>query len=155
AASSIAHMGFILIGTYAGTATALQGVVMLVVAHALSSAGLFIMSGQIHERLHTREMPQMGGLFGRAGALSGFGLALLMATLGISGSANFIGAFLLLFGGFPAFPCVIALATVGLILAAIYSLALSHRVYWGPPQTDQYFAVLDAREYITLASMLV
>src|SRR5699024_12627945 len=85
AASSIAHMGFILIGTYAGTATALQGVVMLVVAHALSSAGLFIMSGQIHERLHTREMPQMGGLFGRVGALSGFGLAFIMATLGMPG----------------------------------------------------------------------
>src|SRR5699024_11076812 len=112
AASSIAHMGFILIGTYAGTATALQGVVMLVVAHALSSAGLFIMSGQIHERLHTREMPQMGGLFGRVGALSGFGLAFIMATLGMPGTANFIGEFLILFGSFAAFPWVIALATI-------------------------------------------
>src|SRR5699024_7039607 len=155
ACSSIAHMGFILIGIYAGTTIALQGVVLLMVAHAFSSSGLFIMSGQLYERIHTREMPKMGGLFGRVGALPGFALAFIMASLGMPGTANFIGEFLILFGTFGDFPWVTVFATGGLILAAVYSLILMHRVYWGPPQTDGTLAVLDTREYIMLMGMLV
>lgn len=153
ACSSIAHMGFVLIGIYSGSAIALQGVVMLMVAHAFSSCGLFIMSGQLYERIHTRDMSQMGGLFGRLGALPGFGLAFVMASLGMPGTANFIGEFLILFGTFPAFPWVIAFATGGLILAAVYSLILMHRVYWGPVRettgTQSLFG-MDSREYLML-----
>ncbi|MFC3664832.1 NADH-quinone oxidoreductase subunit M [Modicisalibacter luteus] len=65
--TSISHMGFVLIGIYAGTELALQGVVMLMVAHAFSAAGLFILSGQLYERLHTRDMREMGGAVGTLG----------------------------------------------------------------------------------------
>lgn len=155
ACSSIAHMGFVLIGIYSGSVIALQGVVLLMVAHAFSSSGLFIISGQIYERIFTRDMPKMGGLFGRLGAMPGFGLAFVMATLGMPGTANFIGEFLILFGTFDAFPWVVAFATGGLILAAAYSLILMHRVYWGPPQSGETLAGLDAREYSILGTTIL
>ncbi len=67
--TSISHMGFVLIGIYSGSTLALQGAVVLMVAHGLSAAGLFVLSGQLYERLHTRDMTRMGGLWGRLGSL--------------------------------------------------------------------------------------
>ena len=63
--SSISHMGFVLIGIYSFNALALQGVIVQMLAHGLSAAGLFIMSGQLYERLHTRNLNDMGGLYAR------------------------------------------------------------------------------------------
>ncbi len=154
ACSSIAHMGFVLIGIYSGSLLALQGVIVLMVAHAFSAAGLFIISGQIYERIHTRDMPKMGGLFGRMGSLPGFGLVFVVASLGMPGTANFIGEFLILFGTFPNFPWVVVLASGGLVLAAIYSLVLMHRVYWGPPSSERSLGGLDTREYIMMLTLL-
>lgn len=155
ACSSISHMGFILIGIYSGTLLALQGVIVLMIAHAFSAAGLFIMSGQLYERIHTRNMPEMGGLFGRLGALPGFGLVFVMASLGMPGTANFIGEFLILFGAFETVPWVVVVASGGLILAAIYSLVLMHRVYWGTPRSEASLGGLDPREYSMLLVLLV
>ncbi len=95
--TSISHMGFVLIGIYSGSTLALQGVVVLMVAHAFSAAGLFILSGQIYERLHTRDMEKMGGLWGRLGSLPAFTLCFVAASLGMPGTANFIGEFMVLF----------------------------------------------------------
>lgn len=155
ACSSISHMGFVLIGIYSGSLLALQGVIVLMIAHAFSAAGLFIMSGQLYERIHTRNMPEMGGLFGRIGALPGFGLAFVMASLGMPGTANFIGEFLILFGTFGRSPWVVVIASGGLVLAAIYSLVLMHRVYWGTPRSEASLGGLDPREYCMLLLLLV
>ena len=155
ACSSISHMGFVLIGIYSGTLLALQGVILQMVAHAFSAAGLFMISGQLYERLHTRDMRQMGGLFGRLGALPGFALAFVMASLGMPGTGNFIGEFLILFGAFDVVPWVVVIASAGLVLSAIYSLILMHRVYWGPPKADTTIARLDGREYAMLLGTLV
>ncbi|WP_048307461.1 NADH-quinone oxidoreductase subunit M [Halomonas sp. PR-M31] len=152
--TSISHMGFVLIGIYAGTQLALQGVVMLMVAHAFSAAGLFIMSGQIYERVHTRDMTQMGGLWGRLGSLPGFSLCFVAASLGMPGTANFIGEFMVLFGTFPVAPWVVAIASVGLVLAAIYSLFLMQRVHYGPAKSDEPLEGLDRREYVMLLGIL-
>ncbi|WP_280547081.1 MULTISPECIES: NADH-quinone oxidoreductase subunit M [unclassified Halomonas] len=153
--TSIAHMGFVLIGIYAGTPLALQGVVLMMVAHAFSAAGLFILSGQLYERLHTRDMREMGGLWGRLGSLPGFSLCFVAASLGMPGTANFLGEFLILFGSFPVAPWVVVIASVGLVLAAIYSLLLMQRVYFGPPQGEGMLADLDHREYVMLLTLLV
>ncbi|WP_227370478.1 NADH-quinone oxidoreductase subunit M [Halomonas sp. M20] len=152
--TSISHMGFVLIGIYAGTQLALQGVVVLMVAHAFSAAGLFIMSGQIYERIHTRDMTQMGGLWGRLGSLPGFSLCFVAASLGMPGTANFIGEFMVLFGTFPVAPWVVAIASVGLVLAAIYSLFLMQRVHYGPAKSDEPLEGLDHREYVMLLGIL-
>ncbi|WP_168015725.1 NADH-quinone oxidoreductase subunit M [Halomonas salinarum] len=151
--TSISHMGFVLIGIYAGTELALQGVVMLMVAHAFSAAGLFIVSGQLYERLHTRDMREMGGLWGRLGSLPGFSLFFVAASLGMPGTANFLGEMMILFGAFPLVPWVVVLASGGLLLAAIYSLLLMQRVHFGPPQGKEHFADLDRREYLMMLTL--
>jgi len=155
ACSSISHMGFVLIGVYSGTLLALQGVIVLMVAHAFSAAGLFIISGQIYERIHTRNMNEMGGLFGRMGALPGFALVFVMASLGMPGTANFVGEFLILFGAFQSVPWIVVAASGGLVLAAIYSLVLMHRVYWGTPKSEASLGGLDPREYSMMLLLLV
>ncbi|WP_027351384.1 NADH-quinone oxidoreductase subunit M [Halotalea alkalilenta] len=155
ACSSISHMGFVLIAIYSGSALALQGAVVLMVAHAFSAAGLFIISGQLYERLHTRDMREMGGLFGRIGALPGFALVFVMASLGIPGTGNFIGEFLILFGAFESVPWVVVIASGGLVLAAVYSLVLMHRVYYGAPKADTALEGLRVRETLMLGLLLV
>ncbi len=152
--TSISHMGFVLIGIYAGTELALQGVVVLMVAHAFSAAGLFILSGQLYERLHTRDMREMGGLWGRMGSLPGFSLCFVAASLGMPGTANFLGEFMVLFGSFPVAPWTVVIASGGLVLAAIYSLLLMQRVHFGPAQGEGRFADLDKREYLMMLSIL-
>lgn len=152
--TSIAHMGFVLIGIYAGTQLALQGVVLMMVAHAFSAAGLFILSGQLYERLHTRDMREMGGLWGRLGSLPGFTLCFVAASLGMPGTANFLGEFLILFGSFPVAPRVVVIASFGLLLAAIYSLLLMQRVHFGASQGEGRFADLDHREYVMMLVLL-
>ncbi len=153
--TSIAHMGFILIGIYSGSTLALQGVVVLMLAHAFSAAGLFILSGQLYERLGTREMDKMGGLWGRMGSLPGFWLFLIAASLGIPITANFIGEFMVLFGTFPTAPWVVIIASFGLVLAAIYSLILMQRVHYGPPREETLLKGLDTREFTMLLSIVV
>lgn len=150
--TSIAHMGFVLIGIYAGTKLAIQGAILQFLASALSTAGLFLVSSQIYTRLGTRDMRSLGGLFGIMGALPGFALAFIIASLGMPATANFIGEFLVLFGAFAQAPVIVVFATIGLILAAIYALYLMHRVYWGRPSIQITPDGLSSREY---ASMLL
>ena len=152
--TSISHMGFVLIGLYSGSALALQGVVMVMVAHGLSSAGLFLVGGQLYERLHTRDLNQMGGLWGRLGSLPGFGLAFAVAALGMPGTANFVGEFMVLFGSFPRAPWAVVLASGGMILSAVYALTLLQRVFFGPTQKSSPLDGMDAREYLMMLATL-
>ncbi len=152
--TSISHMGFVLIGIYAGSALAIQGVVVLMVAHAFSAAALFILSGQLYERLHTRDMRKMGGLWGRTGSLSVFTLCFVAASLGLPGTANFVGEFMVLFGSFPTAPVIVMVACGGLVLAAIYSLFLMQRVHFGPAKGEGALAHLDRREFSMMLGTL-
>jgi NADH-quinone oxidoreductase subunit M len=152
--TSIAHMGFVLIGIYSGSVLALQGVVVLILAHAFSAAGLFILSGQLYERLHTRELGKMGGLWGRLGSLPGFWLFFIAASLGIPVTANFVGEFMVLFGTFSTAPWVVVIASFGLVLAAIYSLILMQRVHYGPPRSETPLTGLDTREFAMMLSIV-
>ena len=97
----------------------------------------------------------MGGLFGRMGALPGYALVFVMASLGLPGTANFIGEFLILFGTFRTFPWVAGIACVGLVLAAIYALMLMHRAFWGQPQSESTLGALTVREYGMLFALLL
>ncbi|MBS9404669.1 NADH-quinone oxidoreductase subunit M [Halomonas sp. TRM85114] len=153
--TSISHMGFVLVGVYAGTELALQGVVMLLVAHALSSAGLFLLSGQLFERLHTRDMREMGGLWDRLPVIPAFTLCFVVASLGMPGTANFVGEFMILFGSFPAVPWIVAIATVGMLLAAIYSLLLMQRVHFGRAREEGRLAGPDRRETAMMLGLLL
>jgi NADH-quinone oxidoreductase subunit M len=132
--SSISHMGFILLGTFAGTELALQGAVMQMVAHGLSTGGLFLLAGALEERCQTREMGQMGGLWSVTPRLAAMALFFACASLGLPGLANFIGEFLILFGSYAAQPIMIILASLGMVMAAIYSLGMMQRTFFGRQQ---------------------
>ena len=153
--TSISHMGFVLIALYSGSDLAIQGAIILMVAHAFSSAGLFILSGQLYERIHTRDMRIMGGLWGRIPVLPGFTLCFVAASLGMPATANFVGEFMVLFGTFPSAPVVVVIASVGLVLAAIYSLLLMQRVHYGPEYRQGALRGPDAREYGMMLVLLV
>ncbi|MBH0203503.1 MAG: NADH-quinone oxidoreductase subunit M [Nitrospira sp.] len=132
--SSISHMGFILLGAFAGTELALQGAVMQMVAHGLSTGGLFLLAGALEERYQTRDMGQMGGLWSVTPRLAPMALFFACASLGLPGLANFIGEFLVLFGSYAAQPIMIILASLGMVLAAIYSLGMMQRTFFGRQQ---------------------
>ena len=156
--TSISHMGFVLIAIYSGTQLALQGAVIQMIAHGLSAAALFILCGQIYERLHTRDLRQMGGLWGRIRYLPGIMLFFAVASLGLPGTGNFVGEFLILLGSFPVAPTVVVIATFGLVLASVYSLIMMQRACFGPAKSEAALAGLGARELgmmLLLAGLLI
>lgn len=131
--SSVSHMGFILIGIYAGTLISLQGVVVQMLAHGLSAGALFIICGEMYERLHTRDLRQMGGLWSRMAWLPAISLFFAAASLGLPGLGNFVGEFLILLGSYPTAPALVSLATIGLVLAVVYSLWMIQKAFFGAP----------------------
>jgi NADH-quinone oxidoreductase subunit M len=152
--TSISHMGYVLIGIYAGGALALQGAVMLMVAHGLSAAALFIMSGQLYERLHSREFSKMGGLWSRMPWLPPIGLFFAAASLGLPGTANFIGEFLVLAGAWNTAPTVVIVAAAGLVFASVYSLAMIHRSMFGPARSEEPIEGSSPRELAMLLTLV-
>ena len=129
--TSISHMGFVVLAIYAGTLISLQGLMIQMLAHGLSSAALFIMAGQLYERLHTRDLTLMGGMWGQFRYYAPILMFFCAALLGIPGTGNFIGEFLILFGAFADYPVFVVFATFSLVLAGLYSLILIHRAMFG------------------------
>ncbi len=135
--TSISHMGFIVLAIYAGTLLSLQGLMVQMLAHGLSSAALFIMAGQLYERLHTRDITLMGGMWGQFRYYAPMLMFFCAALLGIPGTGNFIGEFMILFGTFAQYPLFVVLATFSLVLAGLYSLLLIYRTLFGVNNTKQ------------------
>ena len=131
--TSVSHMGFILIGIYAGTLISLQGVVVQMLAHGVSAGALFILCGELYERLHTRDLRQMGGLWSRIAWLPAISLFFAVASLGLPGLGNFVGEFLILLGSYQQYPLIVSIATAGLILAVVYSLRMIQQAFYGKP----------------------
>jgi NADH-quinone oxidoreductase subunit M len=100
--SSVSHMGFVMLGVYAFNQLALQGVVMQMLAHGISTGALFIIVGAIQKRIHTRDLEEMGGFWELAPRMGGITLLFTMASLGLPGLGNFIAEFLILSGTFQA-----------------------------------------------------
>ena len=135
--TSISHMGFILLAIYAGNIVSFQGVMIMMLAHGLSSAALFIMCGQVYERMHTRDMRLMGGMRGQFRYLPFFLMFFVAALVGVPGLGNFIGEFLILMGSFDRYPVFTILAASSLVLAGLYGLILIHRSLFGEPNPEQ------------------
>jgi NADH-quinone oxidoreductase subunit M len=151
--SSISHMGFVLIAIYSGSLLALQGAVVQMVAHGLSAAALFILCGQLYERLHTRDMRQMGGIWARMPWLPALSLFFAAAALGLPGTGNFVGEFLILIGSFPIAPSITVIAACGLVLGSVYSLIMIHRAHFGPAKSETAIPGLVNRELCMVLSL--
>ncbi|MWK57965.1 NADH-quinone oxidoreductase subunit M [Pseudomonas otitidis] len=156
--SSVSHMGFVLIAIYSGSQIALQGAVVQMMAHGLSAAALFILCGQLYERLHTRDMRQMGGIWSRMPYLPAISLFFAAAALGLPGTGNFVGEFLILLGSFEKAMWVTIIAATGLVFGSVYSLIMIHRAHFGAAKSDAPLQGLKPRELIMvlgLAALLI
>lgn len=130
--TSVSHLGFVLLGVFAWNAYALQGAVMTMLAHGISTSALFILVGALQERLGTRDLAEMGGLWARMPRLAAIGLLFAIASLGLPGLGNFVGEFLVLLGAWRVSVPATAVAVTGLVCATIYALALVQRAFHGP-----------------------
>ncbi len=134
--SSIAHMGFILVGVYAFNELGMQGAIVTMIAHGFSTAALFMMAGALQERLHTREMSKMGGLWVKAPRMGAMTMFFVIASVGMPGLGNFIGELLVLIGAFKVNVTLTVLATIGIVVAAVYGLSLVQRAFQGEPNAQ-------------------
>jgi NADH-quinone oxidoreductase subunit M len=153
--TSVSHMGFVILGVYAFNVIAYQGVVMQMIAHGISTGALFIIVGQLYERLHTRDMNKMGGLWQEIPALGAMGMIFSMASLGLPGLGNFVAEFLTLTGTFKASPVITSVASLGLIAATIYSLRIIQKVFLGKNTFDHKTRDLSFRESIVLSVLVI
>jgi NADH-quinone oxidoreductase subunit M len=152
--TSVSHMGFVLIGIFAGNQTALTGAFITMISHGISTGALFIVAGALQERMHTREIARMGGLWQTMPALSGAGLFFVMASVGLPGLGDFIGEFLVLLGAYRANVGVTAVAALGIIAAALYGLKISAQVFQGPNRNNWRLPDLFPREWVIFGSMM-
>jgi NADH-quinone oxidoreductase subunit M len=152
--SSVSHMGFVLVGIYAGTELALQGAIITMLAHGISAGALFILCGEIYERVHTRDLRQMGGLWARFPYLPPIVMFFALAALGLPGLGNFVGEFLVLIGTYPVSVPVTLFAASGLVLAVAYSLIMIQRAFHGPARSDERLEDLNRRELATCLTLM-
>ncbi len=153
--SSVSHMGFVLLGLYAWNTLALQGAVMQMVAHGVSTAALFMMAGALQHRLHSRDMTTMGGLWHQAPRMGACAMFFAVASLGLPGLGNFVAEFLVLAGLFAVQPWVTAAAALGLITAAIYALWMMQQTFQGTPDQERQMADFGPREMLTMVAMML
>lgn len=153
--SSVSHMGFVLIGVFAWTQLTLQGSVMQMVAHGLSTAALFMIAGALQHRLHTRDLREMGGLWKDMPRMGAIAMFFIIASLGMPGLGNFVGEFLVLLGTFQVNIPITVFASLGLITAAIYSLVAMQRVFMGASSGERNLKDFDTREVSTMILMML
>jgi NADH-quinone oxidoreductase subunit M len=150
--TSVSHLGFVLLGVFAWNALALQGAVVQMLAHGISTGALFMMVGGLQERIGTRDMRRMGGLWASAPRMGAIGLFFAIASLGMPGLGNFVGEFLVLLGTYRVDVTLTVLAATGLITATVYALALVQKTFHG--EAERQIADFTARDMGTMAAMM-
>ena len=149
--TSVSHLGFVLLGVYAWNALALQGAVLQMLCHGLSTGALFILVGALQERTGTRDLGRLGGLWATVPRMGALGLFFALASLGLPGLGNFVAEILTLVGAWRASPAWTAVAAVGLVLATAYALRLVQRTFHGANRQDWEIPDLGLREAVVLA----
>jgi len=129
---SVSHLGFIVLGVFSWNELALQGVVMTMICHGLSTGALFVLIGALEERIHTRDMDRMNGLWSTAPQLSGTTLFFALASMGLPGLGDFIGEFLILLGTYRDHRIFSIVAAIGVLASTFYALRLIQKAFQGP-----------------------
>lgn len=159
--SSVSHLGFVVLGIFAFTIESMQGAVIQMVNHGISTGALFLLVGMLYERRHTREMADFGGIAKVVPVLTFFMIFSVLASAGLPGLNGFVGEFLILLGSFKSdivgSPILIAFATSGVILAAVYLLWMLYRTFFGPLNGDENRSMPDMnlREIALMAPLAV
>ncbi len=153
--TSVSHMGFVILGVFAFNELAVQGVVMQMITHGISTGALFIIAGFIYERIHTRDIDQMGGFWKKMPFMGTIALIFAMASLGLPGLGNFVAEFLTLVGAWQASHTLTIFATLGLVVATAYALRLVQKVFNGVEMTNAVLPDLSVREKLMVVPMVI
>jgi NADH-quinone oxidoreductase subunit M len=130
--SSVSHMGFVALGLFSLKATGVDGAVMQMVNHGLTTGALFACVGVMYERYHTREMSEIGGLWARLPLLAFFFILASLGSAAVPGLNGFVGEFPILIGMFSRHPTAAVIGATGMILGAYYLMVMLQRVLFGP-----------------------
>jgi NADH-quinone oxidoreductase subunit M len=155
--SSVAHMGFVTMGIFAGTAQGIGGGVFQMISHGIVSGALFLCVGVVYDRIHTREIAAYGGLVERMPMYAAIFMLFTMANVGLPGTSGFVGEFLTLLGTFKVNVQVATLATLGVILSAAYALWLYRKMIFGKLEKPKLQSITDVdyREITIFAPLVV
>jgi NADH-quinone oxidoreductase subunit M len=155
--SSVAHMGFVTMGIFAGNALGIQGAMFQMISHGIVSGALFLCVGVIYDRMHTRDIEAYGGLVERMPRYAFAFMVFTMANVGLPGTSGFVGEFLTMIGIFQVNTWVAFGAAFGVILSAGYALWLYRRVIFGALTKDSLKGILDLnfREKVIIYPLLV
>ena len=155
--SSVSHLGFVVLGIFAFNIQGLEGAMIQMVSHGISTGGLFLMVGMIYDRRHTRQIGEFGGLATSMPVFSTFFMLVTLSSIGLPMMNGFVGEFLVLLGSFKANFTFAALAATGIILSAVYMLWMYQRVVFGPiiNLKNLVLADLSFREKFILVPIIV
>ncbi|UPT14539.1 complex I subunit 4 family protein [Buchnera aphidicola] len=145
--ASISHMGLILIAIYSNSEIAFQGIVIQIISSSLSTAALCVLSGQIYKYFKTQNILEMGGFWSNFYWIPAFSLFFSLANLGLPGTGNFIGEFLILFGIFKTYSIVSIIAIISIVFSSIYSLYMMQRIYYGPSKQKNSIIFPNIKEF--------
>jgi NADH-quinone oxidoreductase subunit M len=159
--SSVSHLGFVVLGLFALNSQGIQGGILQMVNHGLSTGALFIIVGMIYERRHTREMDAFGGLWRVMPVYAALTLVVTLSSMGLPGLNGFVGEFTILLGSFGSKAIgsswFAGLAAAGVILAAIYLLFMFQKLFLGPLDKEENKTLKDLnwREVVTLVPLIL
>ena len=154
--SSVSHLGFVVLGIFALTSQGLQGGVIQMVNHGLTTGALFLLVGMLYDRRHTKQIADFGGLQKVIPIFAGLFLFMAFASIGLPGLNGFVGEFLILLGSYVTLPAAAIVAAFGVILAAVYLLWAYQRVFTGPIEVAENRGIPDVngREVALLAPLV-
>ena len=155
--SSVAHMGFVTIGIFTFNTQGIEGGIFQMLSHGIVSAALFLVVGVVYDRIHSREIAHYGGLVNRMPIYAFTFMIFMLASVGLPGTAGFVGEILVLVGVYQVNTWVAALAALGVILSAAYMLWLYRRIIFGQLEKDdlKQIADMNAREIALFAPLII
>ncbi|MEQ1564550.1 MAG: NADH-quinone oxidoreductase subunit M [Myxococcota bacterium] len=154
--SSVAHLGFVMLGIFSGTVIGGQGGVLQMINHGISTGALFLLVGVIYERAHTRGVKDFGGLASVMPVYAVLFLIVTLSSIGLPGLNGFVGEFLILLGTFQTAPVWAVVGASGVILGAVYMLTLYRNIFFGPVNPKwKDLRDTDAIELVSLVPLVV
>jgi NADH-quinone oxidoreductase subunit M len=155
--SSVAHLGFVMLGAFALNLEGLSGSLLQQINHGISTGALFLLVGVIYDRRHTRLQEDYGGIAKVMPIYATLFLIIALSSIGLPGLNGFVGEFLILLGAFAAHPIYAVFATAGIILAAVYLLWMYQRVFFGPVKHEINLGLKDVtwREGLVITTLVV
>jgi NADH-quinone oxidoreductase subunit M len=155
--TSVAHMGFVVLGIFALTIQGVQGAMIVMLSHGLSTGAMFLLLGMLYERRHTRSIADFGGLAAVAPGFAAVFVFTALASIGLPGTSGFIGEFLALLGTFQTHPWVALIGATGVIFAAYYMLPMVQRIFFNALDNpaNERLPDLSRRELVVLMPLVV